>query len=98
MATRKRTLYGPTKLDCLIANGETGTAYDPNTQDEAVVIAGYIVAYAPNPVMAEAKLTELRNNRNRALRNLADQAAVQTSSDEAWQTLIDGDVISQRAA
>lgn len=87
MAKRKRTLHGPTKLDSLIANGETGTAYDPDVQEEAIVVAGYIVGYARNPVLAEARLAELRISRARTLRNLADQAAAQTESDEAWQAM-----------
>lgn len=84
MATRKRTLYSPTRLDTLIALGQNGTAYDPDTQDQAIVIGGFIVAYARTPVDAEIKLAALVSQRNRTLRNLADQAAAQTESDAAW--------------
>ena len=81
---RKRTLWQPTELDRLVALGESGTAYDPDTRDQAVVIAGFVVAYCRTPVEAEIKLHALVSTRNRTLRNLADQAAVQTANDQAW--------------
>lgn len=87
MATSKRTLYQPTKLDRLVALGETGTAYDPDTQDQAVVIAGFIVSYHRTPVEAEIALSRAMERRAKTLRNLADQAAVQTESDAAWQAM-----------
>ena len=84
---RKRTLWNPTELDRLVALGLSGTAYDPDTQDQAVVVAGFIVAYCRTPVEAEIKLSQLVSQRNRTLRNLADQASAQTERDVAWMEM-----------